>query len=490
MAVDPEHFDALTGTVVELYREAETALVRLIANHVGDFPDAPPLHWAEQKLAAVRTLRRSAQAIADRLNRDSGTAIRDAVAAAYRAGTSSAMTILRKWLPGHLADALHDASAELPGFASVEALASAVHHDVGAKSSNILRDTVDAYRGVIAAASVRTLTGSNTRRQAGQAAWRRFMDEGITGFTDRSGRKWALSSYVEMVTRTVTQRAAVTGETDRLESLGVGLVYVSNAAQECALCRPFEGRVLSLTGRAGAVTVEHQLTGAPVTVDVVASLVEARVRGLFHPNCRHSVSAYLPGVTTLPAQPTADPKGDAARQRQRAIERAIRKHKIRQAGAIDPKAKKAAAKKVRQWQAEMRDHLDDHPDLRRLPYREQVGAGNIPKAGHHDPAGHITKPPPPEPPTPPPLPKPGDSVLAMLLDVDDTSTTLDAVETALADGDGLSDERTEWAAAVHRFHALADKGAADTGYATFLPKLGKSKDPVKYVRRRLGQLKT
>lgn len=393
MAVDPEYLDEIAATVAQLYREAETALAQLIAKHLdGDLDaDMPAPVWAERKLAAVRSLRASAQAVLAGLQADSSTATREAAAEAFRAGWSSALAELpARWFPrSGLAEAAQQAAEEVPGFAAVEALAAAVHADVGQRQRNVLRDVVDVYRAVIAAATARTLTGTQTRRQAAQAAWQRFVDRGITGFTDRAGRRWRLSSYVEMATRTVAQRAAVQGQTDRLHAAGVTLVYVSNAPQECVLCRPFEGRVLRLgTGPTGTVRVPHQLTDTLVEVDVVDTLAEAQLAGLFHPNCRHSVSAFLPGVTTPPPQPTADPEGDRARQRQREIERQIRKHKQRQAAALDEPARKAAGRKVRAWQAEMRDHLDAHPELKRLRYREQLGAGNIGKPGTR-PAGEV-----------------------------------------------------------------------------------------------------
>ena len=492
MAVDPARLDQITATVVQLYREAETALVRLIAKHLATWPDSDPPGWATQKLAATRDLRRAAEAIAAQLAADTGPALRDAVAAAYQAGTAAATTSLAGFLPDDLATAAAKAATVVTGWGGLEALANAVTADVGQKSQNILRDVEDAYRAVIAAATSRTLTGSATRRAASQSAWQGLVDRGITGFTDRSGRKWQLSSYVEMAVRTVTQRAAVQGETDRLTATGIGLVYVSNAVQECVLCRPFEGRILTIAGPTGRVTVEHQLTGEPVTVNVTATLTEARTRGLFHPNCRHSVSAYLPGVTRLPARPTPDPEGDDARQRQRAIERQIRKWKTRKAGAVTPEERQGAGQKTRQWQAAMREHLRDNPQLKRLPYRESIGAGNIPTGGGNDSAGAIWPPPPPPiaplvppVPPPPPPPKPGDAALAKLLDVDD-DTTLSTLTDALAAGSGDAD----LAAAVDRFEALADKGSADAKHNAFLKKLKKAGDPVKYVRRRLGQLKT
>lgn len=83
-------------------------------------------------------------------------------------------------------------------------------------------------------------------------------------------------------------------------------------------------------------------------------------------------------MTRLPAGPTRDPEGDQARQRQRDIERHIRKWKARETGALTDPARKQARRKVRAWQAALRQHLDEHPDLKRLRYREQLGAGQTP----------------------------------------------------------------------------------------------------------------
>ncbi|MEV0444513.1 phage minor capsid protein [Streptomyces spectabilis] len=78
-------------------------------------------------------------------------------------------------------------------------------------------------------------------------------------------------------------------------------------------------------------------------------------------------------------QAESDPGGYEAGQRQRAIERHIRRYKRREAAALPPRSPARRPGKVRQWQGAMRDHLAAHPDLRRLRHREQVGAGNLPE---------------------------------------------------------------------------------------------------------------
>jgi hypothetical protein len=123
----------------------------------------------------------------------------------------------------------------------------------------------------------------------------------------------------------------------------------------------------------------------------MCTLAEAMARGLFHPNCRHSISAYLPGVTHLPSGDLEDAEGYEARQQQRAIERRIRQWKEQQAAALDDAGRQLAAKRVRAAQADLREHLAQNPALKRLRYREQIGAGNVPPRGvrHHDASGPL-----------------------------------------------------------------------------------------------------
>lgn len=383
MAVDADLVDDIAAQVSAIYAEAEAALLRLTARQINN-------GLARQRLADIRALRRGAQAIVTGLEADTGPAIRDALAAAYRHGWGNAVADLpEQWFPASgIGQAAREAARERSGTGFVEALAESLIQDVGRVTSNILRNVEDAYRRVQAAAAARILTGAQTRRDAAQAAWQGLVDRGLTSFTDKSGRRWRLSSYVEMATRTNAQRAAVTGQVDRLDAVGVNLVYVSNSPQECKACRPFEGKILRTDDGPLRVQVEHATRDIPATVTAYDTLDGARSKGLFHPNCRHSVSAYLPGVSR-PPQRTADPEGNAARQKQRALERKIRRAKEQQEAALTPEAKKAAGRKVRATQAELRQHLADNPKLKRLPYRERIGAGNIPPRGQGDAAGAL-----------------------------------------------------------------------------------------------------
>lgn len=124
------------------------------------------------------------------------------------------------------------------------------------------------------------------------------------------------------------------------------------------------------------VSVESAVDDGMVTVHVAGTVADATSGGLFHPSCRHSLSAYLPGATKVPTH-TADPQGDAARQRLRELERRVRKQRLLADAAIDPVAGKEYAAKARALQGQIRDHVAASKDLgiKRKPEREQPNLG-------------------------------------------------------------------------------------------------------------------
>ncbi|MFI7532590.1 phage minor capsid protein [Streptosporangium sp. NPDC049376] len=395
MAVDQDLLDQVAASVADLYREVEASLIKTVADELKKDLIAPT---AETKLDAVRKLRRAGLAVYERLQKTKSATIREAIRQAYRDGRASALTGLP--VSKQVRDDARQALAQTPGAAIIESIAAALHRDLGVVEGNILRAPEDAYRRVQAATAARIALGTATRRQASQAAWARLVDQGIVDFTDRANRRWRLSSYAEMIGRTNAQRAAVQGQMDRLQTAGIDLVVISDNTQECKVCRPYESKVLRRNpGPIGKLRIPHATKdGETVEVTVVATLDQARSAGLFHPNCRHSASAYLPGITKLKTA-TADPEGDVARQKQRYLERKIRAAKEQAAAALTPEAQKAARTKIRAEQAALRDHLKANPDLKRLPYREQVGAGNVP--GPAGPKGGPVADMPPSTPPPP-----------------------------------------------------------------------------------------
>jgi hypothetical protein len=360
--------EQLARDILAVFTEAEARLLADLARRARTEAGVPA--WAAEKAAAVREVRLAVERMITQLRADAGQGAADAVLAAWQAGAATALAQL--WDAGALDDdqlaALRDV---IPGMDAAALLAADLTSRLDALHRRILRWGQDAYQTAVAAAAPAQLLGTDTTRSAQRSAWDRLVSQGVTGFVDRSGRGWNLASYVEMATRTATGRAWNEGHLARLDTLGVDLVTVSNTTDGCALCSIWEGRILARAGTAGERTVENELTGEPMRVEVAATVEEARAAGLMHPNCRHTFLPFLPGVTRLAEPVEHDQVAEDEREHLRELERKVRREKRKEAGALTPAGADRARRMIRALQAQIRDHVTA-TGLNRKRYREQL----------------------------------------------------------------------------------------------------------------------
>ncbi|MCQ1951611.1 phage minor capsid protein [Arthrobacter sp. zg-Y859] len=308
--IRPDDAATLAKGVQEMYAEAETLLLQRIANALAAGSDAP--EWVEQKLLNIHFLQRQMDKILADLGAGVPGAVEKAIGFAYNRGIATAGAELTS------VGLINGAFNAVQPTGAVTALVAETMRFIEPAQFQIRRAAMDIYQQVITQVTAQTTLGTATRREASRLALTRFAKQGITGFRDTAGRRWNMASYAEMAVRSSTASAMLQGHTDRIQELGVDTVIVSNAPEECAICRPFEGKVLSLSGR----TMGRLSDGKTV----YASLAKAKGDGLYHNNCRHSHSIYLPGITKARTD-TADPEGNALRAKQRAYERRIRELK-------------------------------------------------------------------------------------------------------------------------------------------------------------------
>ncbi len=407
MPVDRLTAEGVGDELRRLYGALERDLAAGTARRLARGIEQPD--WAAQKLAAAGELRRWVEGLVRRTSGRGAQDARDAVEAAFARGGAAAERALagRQFRRPRQQAAVREA---FPGTGNINALASSLAGRLEATGPRVVRSVVDAYRATVSAGAASVLGGATARREAAQGVWNRLLDQGFTGFTDVRGRRWSLAGYVDMATRTTTAQAAVQGQLDRQADLGLDLVIVSNAPQECPRCRPWEGKILTRdeSGRGGrSLQVEHAVEDRNITVHAAGSVSEAIADGLLHPNCRHSLSAYLPGLTVAPTH-TADPEGNAARVRLRELERRARAARLQEAGALTPEGKAAAQARLRATQAEIRQHVEDtkHLGIKRKPERERLELGNVRKGSAPQGTQRAPSPPPAPRPQPQPAPQP------------------------------------------------------------------------------------
>lgn len=115
------------------------------------------------------------------------------------------------------------------------------------------------------------------KSKAAQEIKDRISEKGITGFIDKAGKEWNMTTYTRMVGRTVAAESYWTGTMNRAFENGHDLVRVSDHSKECPKCRPWENKILSISGNTKGY----------------ATVSEARAAGWGHPNCRHALSVFI-----------------------------------------------------------------------------------------------------------------------------------------------------------------------------------------------------
>lgn len=334
----PNRMQVLATQMLLLYAEAEERMLAIVAHRLARGIEEPG--WASRKLEEVQQIRTELQREVERLGIESKAMRTSMLEQAWDGAEEELARELGldiRSIPG----------SRLLGIASIE---NELNDKFDALQSAILRQTDDQYRSIIGQVVAVQATGTITTKQALQQALNDFADRGISGFTDRAGRKWGMAEYSEMAVRTGMMNTAVQGYVMDAQQHGEYLVIVSDHADECPLCAQWERKVLAISPEG----LSHP--------DCQGTLDQARAAGLFHPNCLHSVTVYVPGLTDRTGSKEragisaeADAAGYNKRQTQRYMERTVRKWKRRQAAAITPEDERMARAYVVKWQGKLRE---------------------------------------------------------------------------------------------------------------------------------------
>lgn len=255
----------------------------------------------------------------------------------------------------------------------LEALIKTVNEDLNKAQYSVLRKMDDVYRQTIFKSHMYLQNGVKTLPQAIDMATKDFLAKGIDSITYKNGARVNIASYAEMCLRTANHRATLLGEGKKRDEYGIYTVVVSAHANTCKMCEPWQGKVLidDVFSHGTKLDGDYRL------------LSEAVTAGLLHPNCRHSITTFFPGITNLPKVPDGKEaiKLYEAEQKQRYLERQIRKWKRIESGSVDARNVNNASNKVKYFKSELRKLLEDKKLLKRNYNREQpVGTvANKPK---------------------------------------------------------------------------------------------------------------
>ena len=173
------------------------------------------------------------------------------------------------------------------------------------------------------------VSGVSTWNQAMHSAVSKMVENGLTGFIDHGGHHWTPEAYAAMDIRTTMFNTARAAVWERNEQYGNDLYQVSSHNGARPLCYPWQGKVISSSGRTGT-TVD--LDGNEVTIHSEDEIESFRYGGgLFGVNCKHYPMVFIPGISTIkgePQDPEENEKAYALSQEQRALERKLRKERL------------------------------------------------------------------------------------------------------------------------------------------------------------------
>lgn len=232
-----------------------------------------------------------------------------------------------------------------------------------------LRTMEDTYRQTISRVELSMSAGAITLSQAIDMAVKDFLAQGICCVEYKDGRRVNIADYAQMALRTAATRSMLLGEAQRRAEFGVDTVLVSQYGACSETCLPWQGKVYidDVWGAwAGERSGDRGLSNDGHWYMLLSVAVN---KGLFHPNCRHTLMTWRHG-DPIPPPMDGDKirKTAALEQQQRGLERAVRKWKRMAEGTLDEVQKKACQQKAREAQKNVREFIGEHEDMLRRDY--------------------------------------------------------------------------------------------------------------------------
>lgn len=135
---------------------------------------------------------------------------------------------------------------------------------------------------------------------AGAASnWNQIVSRGFV-VPVATGRRVRLDASARATTAAHLTRLALTGFWETGAAAGIKYCVVSRSAAHCPLCDRWEGRILARTRGALAGALR---SADPLVQAMTHTIDNAVAAGLFHPGCRHTVTAWVENASQVPAEP-------------------------------------------------------------------------------------------------------------------------------------------------------------------------------------------
>ncbi|QFG05672.1 capsid maturation protease [Bacillus phage 035JT001] len=194
------------------------------------------------------------------------------IATAYTAGHDTGASFLRDagmdtaQITGNLKDKVHAQAVQeiaTQGYDDLQAaLRTAGELFIAGIGATLTEIQDKIAEGILLGHTTKTITA---------AVQQKFLQEGLTSFITRDGKRLPLDFYAMTVTRTKVRDAHTQGAVKRYEENGVDLVRFPTRSHTCKICGERERLVVSISGKTEGYPTVEEIGGLPP----------------WHPNCRH-----------------------------------------------------------------------------------------------------------------------------------------------------------------------------------------------------------
>ena len=388
----------------ERYLALEDTLLDMIASHVkidenAQEAEADPEKWKIKKISEAENLKKEArkeirkqlaavpeeletemEAAVDRETARTAEQFQQAVKGGLKLPTAAAVTkALRQTAEmvtsGQVNDDTFKDQPDLdPLKAAMEFFYGQTRDRLNLTAATMLKSVKHEYCNLIYSTAEQLVDGEKTYQEAMRSCITRLANNNLTAFTDKVGREWSPEAYVSMLLKTANKNVTNLTSFANMDRYGYDLAQVSNHAGARPKCYPYQGKLVSKSGKSG--TCEDG-NGNRVQYVGFGDTSYGQPDGLLGINCGHYLFPFMPGVSTITSE--VQPKGEndlayAQSQKQRELERAVRKAKREKSmaeNANDAEGAKAAAEKVKIGQKKLRKFINESGRTRRYD-RERV----------------------------------------------------------------------------------------------------------------------
>ena len=358
-----------SAPIAKVYGDCTELLLQNIARHfnISAMGNTPSFEWETVKLAELDQLRRENIAIIARMVGDASgmteIALEQAMLDALAKNEPILLKAVRDGFASGRVTGLSDIMRNTLRFYSAQATAQAnlVNTVMLTSSQNAARKVIstamhsqqylrDVAQGALNTTTGEVITGVTSRQAAVRDAIRQMAKEGITGFVDKGGHLWSPEAYVSMDIRSTAGNVAREAVWQQCEEMELDLVIVPVNATARPKCAPFQGKVISRSGKRGYTKDRY---GNRIAYIPIGDTTYGEPDGLFGINCHHNPpDPFIPGMSKQHDEPLPGVEEHyAVSQKQRYLERQVKDAKRKAAcyeAAGDTEAFEKAAKAVKE----------------------------------------------------------------------------------------------------------------------------------------------